>query len=181
MVIAWHIICACCSWCCNCVLVAVNPDIIIWLLSNAEEKSCTDCSYDASTSVVAVSVAFSPKPYCPAVTAQVRLGLPPRSKKLLLWYMFFCLAPHAIFHRMCWTGHISLWPWWMYLPSLGLGWDGWRIGCTWRQYLSEWPVFLTRLLVSTWHALVAYCVLGPAHCFSCILAWRSQKHWGKVY
>ena len=73
LVIAWHIICACCSCCCNCVLVAFNPDIFIWLLSNAEENSFTYCSYAASASVVAVSVTLPPKPYFPAVTVHVRL------------------------------------------------------------------------------------------------------------
>ena len=104
---ACQIICACCSCCCNYVLVAVNPGIVVWLLSNAEEKSCTYCSYAASAYMVAVSVALPPKPYCPAVTAQVRSRFTSRSKKLLLRSMFcFCLASHAIFHRMCWTGHI---------------------------------------------------------------------------
>ena len=73
LVMDWHIICACFICFCNCVLVAVNLDIVVWLLLNAEEKSCTNCSYTASASMVAVSIALPLKPYCPAVTAQVRL------------------------------------------------------------------------------------------------------------
>ena len=38
LVIAWYIIRACCSCCCNCVLVEVNPDIVVWLLSDAKEN-----------------------------------------------------------------------------------------------------------------------------------------------
>ena len=55
------------------MLLAVNPDIVILLLSNAEKKSCTDCSCAAYASVVVVPIALPPKSDCLAVTEQVWL------------------------------------------------------------------------------------------------------------
>ena len=109
-------------------------------------------------------------------------GSPPRSRILLLWPMFcFCWDVHAIFHMMCWKCHISWWPWWMCLLFLDLVWDGWRIGSTSHQCWSGWPVFRTCLLVSTRHAWGACCVLGPAHLFSCIFAWRIRINLVKMH
>ena len=99
LVMAWYIICACFSCCCNCVLVAVNPDIVFWLLLNADEKPCTKCSYAASASVVAVSVVLPPKPYFPDCASAFKVHLfVPKNSCFGPW--FFCLALHAIFQRM---------------------------------------------------------------------------------